>query len=79
MSLSGVRIDETIKALTGWGDTFFGVHNELNALPAQLVQIAKEAYKEATDHPSLTFLIAALYVLVERVLPEDCFSRRWYS
>jgi hypothetical protein len=61
-------LDEPMRALPGWGDTFFGVRDELTVSPAQLLKIAEEAYKEVmAKHPTLTILVAALYVPLEGV------------
>ncbi|KAG9199591.1 hypothetical protein G6514_008353 [Epicoccum nigrum] len=67
-SLSGTYLDEPMKALPGWGNTFFGVRDELTVSPAQLLKIKEEAYKEVTaNQPDLTILVAALYVILEGV------------
>ncbi|OSS52332.1 hypothetical protein B5807_02583 [Epicoccum nigrum] len=50
-----------MKTLPGWGDTFFGVRDEL-------LKIKEEAYERVTaNHPGLTILVAALYVTLEKV------------
>lgn len=61
-------LDEPMRALPGWGETFFGFRDEFTVSKAQLLQIAKDAYKEVTTkHPGLVILVAALYVPDEGV------------
>lgn len=57
-------LDEPMRALPGWGETYFGFRDEFTVTKAKLLQIATEAYKEiANKHP----LVAALYVPDEGV------------